>query len=293
MTIQYSFYNTVDDLNFEDELKTKVNGYYKNHKEEIDKLSLEAYNGNVPNFQICSRKPFRRLVILIRVVTDLYQEFIDRNIPREIYLNTISDIKLRQNIYIEKTGNYGLSKEDVIWFRHLVAFKIFKIGSLQYQIFNMIYLDHTIIDGGYMKFSNKVKSDIPSGAEVLNVHIPAKADLSNEAVKYSIKKAKEFFNLYFPEFKPKAFICYAWLLYSGNKHVLDESSNIIKFAENFTIISEVNDNSSAIDYIFGKKYKSKSDYPQKTNLQRRALLNLDCLGYSCGIIEFLVQGQDF
>ena len=56
-------------------------------------------------------------------------------------LDTCSDIALRAKLYEAKTGKPGLSKDDVIWFRHIHHASIFRLGPLQFQRFEMVYLD--------------------------------------------------------------------------------------------------------------------------------------------------------
>ena len=53
-------------------------------------------------------------------------------------LDTFSDVNLRAALYEAKTGKPGLSKDDVIWFRHIHGASIFRLGSLQFQLFEMV-----------------------------------------------------------------------------------------------------------------------------------------------------------
>ena len=70
---------------------------------------------------------------------------------------------------------------------------IFKIGSLQFQPFQMIYLDAETIGEPYMSFTEEQKKSLPEGTPVLNCHIQQGADLSPESVDFSFRMAKEFF----------------------------------------------------------------------------------------------------
>jgi hypothetical protein len=65
--------------------------------------------------------------------------------------------------------------------------------------------------------------------------------------------------------------------------LLDNDSNIIKFAKRFEIVSEVHDINQAIFDIYGKRFRKKTDYPNYTSLQRKALIHPEYLGYSCGL----------
>ncbi len=48
---------------------------------------------------------------------------------------------------------------------------IFKISSLQFQPFEMIYLDEETIGEPYMAFTKEQKESLPNGLPVINCHI--------------------------------------------------------------------------------------------------------------------------
>ena len=146
-------------------------------------------------------------------------------------------------------------------------------------------MDQELLGEEYMIFSKEQKESLPTDSPVINVHIQNSADLSPIEVEKSFRLALAFFNKYYPAYKFKAFICYSWLLYSKNKNLLSENSNILTFAENFRIISEVQDQEQAIECIYGKSNIEKGYYPMDTSLQRKAFPNFNQLGYACGIIE--------
>ncbi len=283
---QYSELESIlNKMNFSIDVKTKILYYVKMNEEFVINVSNESYEGDIPNFLICKRKPFTRLVVVVYKLVELKNRYDNLGIPEDIFYNTVSDITLRQEIYFDNKACIGLSKNDVIWFRHLFNMVIFKLGTLQFQIFHMIYLDEDVVEGGYMKFDSAQKEKLSSGAPVINVHIQKDADISPTACDNSFEKAENFFSKYFPNHNYRAFICYSWLLYSGNQKLLNQNSNILNFAKRFEIISDINDKEEAIERIYGKNYRKKSDFPQKTALQKNALNNFRNLGYACGIID--------
>jgi hypothetical protein len=247
-------------------------------------IAKEAYDGEIPDFKLYKRKPFTRLIVVCFKLIDLEQRYRNKGIPDQIFVDTIQDVKLRQELYFKKTGIIGLDKEDVIWFRHLFNMHIFKLNGLQFQLFHMIYLDRETIGEEYMVFSQEQKVKLPVGTPVINVHIQCFANISPEVCDQSFSLASDFFHKFFPEHEFKAFICYSWLLFSGNQGLIDKQSNILKFAHRFEIISEVNDNEQAIHNIYGKRYRKKANYPMKTSLQKSAIKQLNHLGYACGVI---------
>lgn len=272
------------ELKMECTVSEKIVSYINKNRSFIERASKEAYEGEIPSFKICKRKPFTRLVIACYKLVELKNIYQEKGLPIEVFVDTIGDITLRQELYKQETGELGLSRNDVIWLRHLFNVHIFKLNTLQFQIFHMLYLDEETTGGKYMNFSQEQKKSLPSNVPVINVHIQKNADLSQESTEKSFRLAKEFFPKYFPDHDYKAFLCYSWLLYSGNRQLLSEDSNIVKFAAKFNIISEIKDNEQAVARIFGKRYRCKKDYPRNTSLQKNALAHIDCLGYACGVI---------
>ena len=272
-------------INFHPKTISSVLEDITNNYDFIGSAAIEAYAGEIPNFKICEQDPFTRLAILCFKLIELKQNYNAHHIPEAVFFDSIQDLKLRQDLYFEETKSVGLSIDDSTWLRHLFNMHLFKLNSLQFQIFEMKYLDQELLGEEYMVFSKQQKERLPVDSPVINVHIQNSADLSPIEVKKSLQLALDFFAKYYPAYKFKAFICYSWLLYSKNKNLLADNSNILKFAENFTIISEVQDPEQAIENIYGKSNVEKDYYPMNTSLQRKAFPNLDQLGYACGIIE--------
>jgi len=218
---------------------------------------------------------------------ELRRKWRQHALPEDVFRGAISDIALRQRLYHEKTGSIGLSRGDVIWFRHLFTLHIFKLGELQFQLFNMIYLDEEGCGEAYMSFSPAQKRLLPPDTPVLNIHIPAGAALCPAAVDHSFTLAGEFFPQYFPAHRARTFLCYSWLLYPGLRELLPEGCNILRFAARFQIIAQLPDREEAMERIFGGRRRAKKDYPQSTTLQRTALLHPEGIGYACGIADIV------
>lgn len=249
-------------------------GYHQRH-------SALAYAGQVPNFPINRLPPLERLVVWGCRLTQVRQRYQDMGIPYPVVENTLADIALRARLYTAKTGKPGLSKADGIWFRHLDNQCIFRLGSLQFQRFSMVYLDKGGSGEDWMTFDPAVKEQLPPGQPVINVHVQRGADLSPQAVADSLHQAEKFFATHFPECR--WFLCYSWLLYPGMEALLPAGSNILAFSRGFQIIGQANDPADAIGQIYGRRYPRKADYPQDTALQRAALGKFSRLGWGCGI----------
>lgn len=244
-----------------------------------------AYQGEAPDFPICRKSPLERLVLWCCYLTRVRRKYQARGVPHRVFLDTVSDIALRAGLYEARTGKPGLAKADAIWFRHIHNAVIFRLGSLQFQLFEMIYLDQEGCGEAYMTFAQEQKARLPQGTPVLNLHIPKGADLSPAAVEQALDQAMEFFPQVFPEHRARAFLCYSWLLYPGLRELLPAGSNILQFAARFRVIGQTQDPAESIRRIYGKRFPRRGDYPQNTQLQRQALGRFSCLGEACGILE--------
>ena len=243
-----------------------------------------AYSGEAPDYPILSRKPLTRLSAVVGLLCGKYEDYKSLGVPEKVIEETFRDVSLRARIYEKKTGKPGISKEDALWFRHIINCKIFKIGVLQFQPFEMIYLDEEFLGEPYMEFSKEQKEKLPSGAHVINCHIQCGANLSTEEIKASFADAQALFKKIYPETKFKAFLCYSWLLYPDMINILPENSNIKAFAKNFEIIGKIQDREQAFENLFGKTYKRPPKIKNPTSLQKFAAENPKAFGFACGII---------
>lgn len=258
--------------------------YAGRHKRLVARGAARAYEGEPPDYPICARcGPLQRLAILCAKLPELKSRWQEAGLPEGVFFSTASDLSLRASLYRKRAGTPGLSREDALWLRHLFGLRIFKLGSLQFQLFEMVYLDEETVGKPYMTFTPEQKRALPAGTPVINVHVQAGADLSPEAVGRSFREAASFFPAYFPEHRYAAFLCYSWLLYPGMRTLLLPDSNIRAFASRFTLLSEIRDDAQAVEHIFGGRSRARREAPA-TSLQRSALLHPQCLGYACGVL---------
>ena len=227
--------------------------------------------------------PLTRLAVITYLLIRKYDEYKGRGISDHVIFDTFRDVSLRAALYCRRTNKAGISKEDVIWFRHIMNVAIFKIGSLQFQPFQMIYLDAETIGEPYMSFTEEQKKSLPERTPVLNCHIQQGADLSPESVDFSFRMAKEFFMEHFPKERYKAFLCYSWLLYPPMLKRLGEDSNIKQFADRFSIIGDCPDSEQAREFLFSDGTRKEISV-KATSLQKLALQYPKELGFACGII---------
>ena len=239
----------ISELQYTNDIEREILQKIRKNEKLIEEIAENAYYGEDFNFALCKRMPLTRLSVVTYLLLRKYDDYKSKGISESIIFDTFRDVSLRAKLYYKKTGKVGISKGDVIWFRHIMNGVIFKIGALQFQPFEMIYLDEETIGEPYIIFAKEQKDALPTGTPVINCHIQQNADLSPEAVEASFQNAKRFFANHFPTVQYKAFLCYSWLLYPPMvKHLL-EKSNIKKFAANFSIIGACDDSEQATEYL--------------------------------------------
>ena len=272
----------LNELQYPDHIERAVKE--KLEKPDIAEIACIAYSGEGFDYPLCKRMPLTRLAVMTWLLQKTYGEYKAIGVADDIIFETFRDVTLRATLYYQKTEKAGISKEDVIWFRHLMNVDMFKVGVLQFQPFEMIYLDEETISEHYMTFSKEQKLSLPNGAPVINCHIQSNADLSPDRVTASLQDAKDFFMRVFPKKQFQAFLCYSWLLYPQMAKRLSPESRIRKFYQLFMIIGECNDSEQAIENLFADGKRKK--LPQMSSLQKMAIDHLDWFGFACGIIKW-------
>ena len=248
-------------------------------------IAENAYDGEGFDFPLCKRKPPTRLAAVTLLLLQNYPLYRQLGASDQIIFDTFRDVSLRAGLYYNKMGKSGISKEDTVWFRHIMNQKLFKIGTLQFQPFQMIYLDKETIGEAYMEFSPEQKASLPNGTPVINCHIQKGADLSPVAVERSFQQATDFFHSAFPDTAFRAFLCYSWLLYPKMTESLAPQSHIRHFSECFTIIGSCSDREQAMENLFDRA-KPEQTKPL-TSLQKTALYYPEKFGFACGIRKII------
>jgi len=92
---------------------------------------------------------------------------------------------------------------------------------------------------------------VSKGDDVISIHIPKGGRMTPEAVEDAIARAREFFLKYFPDKQFKVFLCSSWLMDTGMKAFLPDSSNIIRFQNRYRVVLTGVNGFSLHWHIFG------------------------------------------
>ena len=242
--------------------------------EKVDKESIEliAQSCRVKGFHILkSKSSIIRLAVILSLAVKVKGEYDDAGIDERVYYDTMSDIRL----WCESCGNNGLENSN--WLKNHVSFELFRLGRLQFQFYEC--------NGKAMLYK---KLPFDCGEKVVYVHIPRGEKLEKEKCIESLKKADDFFKKHFPSYSYSYYFCESWLLYEGNRDFMAQNSNIVSFMSLFDIRYSVKIDKQAIERIYGKRQLFKRNYPENTDLQKRAkkyMLGGGRMGIGVGVIE--------
>lgn len=256
-------------IGLDEELVKELESY--NFKEKTLEDLKKSYYEDFTRFKSIIRnekeRPFLALKVYLELALNTYNEYMNRKIPEEIYLDSMKDIRIWANDYKKKHGVWGIDELD--WLAESLDLKVIRLGRLQYEKVR----------------ANKNFGPIKEGEEFLSVHIPEDSKLDLKDVEKSLDLAREFYK----DQGIKYFYCKSWLLSLNLDWVLNKDSNIVKFRDKFTHIEMSFNTPQAEERIFSKVLEDKSFYPEETSLQKNAkkaiLEGLD-IGVGSGYIKF-------
>lgn len=219
--------------------------------------------------------------LYLLMLAPLHASYKKQNLPFHIYAASVADLKWRIKTFVENNNKLGLTAEDKMWLARIYHLKIFKLGSLQFEMISQEEEVSKIKGAAYEK--NKIKEkDLE---EMISVHIMYGQDISRKASIDSFAQALDFFGKYFPQFNYHYFYCKSWLLYPNNKNFLSEKSKIREFMDIFTVVDQEQDVRIPYKYIFYKEPDEVDESDVLTSLQRFALDHPEEFGVAAGLID--------
>lgn len=217
---------------------------------------------------------FLYMVSLLPHLKKLYEQ---NNIDYDILYDSVCDLKWK--LY-ECKAVYDVWGIFVGWWTiDFFKLKRFAIGRLQFNIMEFSR-DMSVNDLSFCK-----------GERYIEVHIPSSGHLNYEECQSAYKRAAEFFSKHYG-IENIVFGCHSWLLCPDNKKILPESSNILKFMSDYTILETLEDSeNSNLWRIFDviKMPETPLLLPENTSLRRafkRWLEAGNTINQAFGVIVF-------
>lgn len=186
----------------------------------------------------------------------LFDTYRERGIGEDVFYATM---RFLSRFFASDTQKYAAPRFTWgWWFPRQLALHEFRRGALEYEMTR----EGTIF-----------------------IHIPADADLSEEAVDASIGAARAFFPKHFPAFKDADYMCESWMLSPALAVLLPASSHVLRFGQRFDVLEHDETSPAALDWIFPDPALPKEDLPENTSLQRNTkalLLRGGNIGWTTG-----------
>ena len=198
-------------------------------------------------------------LLLFAMLDGLEKRYESADISKEIFLNTIVDLRYKVDESWEVFSVYGITDACAVgWYPSIFSVRVVGIGRLQYEYKK---LGHACSIGGV---------DLKEETMVLNIHIPRTGTpLDRESVLASYADAAKFFADRFIG-DSVIFCCKSWLLFPRHLEFLSPNANLRAFYLDFDIV----DSGEYSDYsqvwrLFDREYNGDVDVlPQNTSLRR-------------------------
>ena len=218
------------------------------------------------------------LIVASEKMLELYRE---KGIDEQIYWDSMMDLKYKFQECVDCKEVYGTFVGH--WYTGFFQLNRFALGRFQFE--NSTF-------GAADEFTTSAGIKIKRGDKTVGFHIPSSGVPLTDEVRFdAYKKAYEFFKDQRREDGLIIFECGSWLLYEGNKEILPENSNTVKFINDFEIIkSEPKDKFNDAWRIFAKSgYKAPKYWYDDTSMRRafkNHVLNGGKTGSGHGVIVF-------
>lgn len=224
---------------------------------------------------------FSLYMVFVLYCTGYMQEkYKNNNIDECIFWASMDDIRCKVLECMNCNKIVGI--KPFTWYDGFFKLNRFALGRFQYEPFPLP-----------VDFITKNGIHISEGTKCFNMHIPSSGiPLTDDVRLDSYRKAYAFYKKR-GEFEGENIIfrCASWLLYPKHSEFLPKELNIVRFLNEFDIISEEEVSEFTYAYrIFGDiRGKSVEEYSEKTSMQRaykKWILDGNKPGVGQGVIVF-------
>lgn len=198
-------------------------------------------------------------VYLVSCTELLYGKYADAGIPEEIFNDSVDDLRCKLLECMECEGVPGTFVAG--WNNGFLKMRRFAYGRFQYEV--------RTYDCAF-DFVTSCGKKLSKGDKFISFHIPSSGvPLTDEVRLASYKKAYPHYKDMFPDGKV-VFGCDSWLLYPRHREFLPKHLNILKFMDDFEIVSwEEKEHFGSGWRIFGRDSDLPYDQlPRDTSLRK-------------------------
>ena len=208
----------------------------------------------------------------------LKKRYAEKGISEEIFFDTMHDLKYKLIECMNCEEICGTFTED--WYHGFFAMNRFALGRFEFEK-SKLDIDYTMSNGTFFE----------KGTPCLAFHIPSSGISLTDEVRFdSYSKAYDFFKDYFKS-ELMILTCGSWLLYEKQREFLPEKSNILKFLNDFDVVTNNEQEGFASGWrLFGKDSDLQyNELPEDTSVRRAYknwLIKTGKTGDGFGIIIF-------
>lgn len=199
----------------------------------------------------------------------------------------------------EHLGYPATSETLFVWAVHYLRPDLYPIGSLEFEVTTMagnetvfrhrqtgeaVWLQEptetdtaysgTVYGRGGQEGSPVTLSKseyalwVAPGEDILSVHIPQGADISEVTCTQSYRAAKTFFAQHYPEKHFKAFYCRSWLMDPDLAVILQPGSRIASFQSFYRRYPYKSDGNEVFVFVHPAPVTDYTELPERTSLER-------------------------
>lgn len=220
---------------------------FKSIKQEIEQMKHpESWKGALESLKLllgADEDGMKILTCQLRCACDAYDKYEELGISKEIFIATMKFFTRFLQDYKDRHGSY--SYVWGWWAVRQVSMVEYRIGELEYE----------------MRLEN--------GRKLIDIHIPADANMKIGKLRKSYLEAVDFFEKYYPEFITADMVCSSWLLAPSLNKVLPENSRILQFQKSFELEQVESDSLGFMDWVYGSRDIPLENLPENTSLQRK------------------------
>jgi hypothetical protein len=191
-------------------------------------------------------------------------------VPVDVSDATIDALRRHGQTYQLRHGSNGV--DAGWWMIPILRGEILQIGSLKFHRVNLVV--GTLAPSPWLdeKQSERLGEGFRPGDESLGIHIPARTDLSDEALDATFARAQHVLSTVWPCQRRRIATCQSWMMDERLVAALGESSRVVAFQRRFHLIEPYADDlDNVVYFVFGCERKRGDRLVATSRLQHAVL----------------------
>lgn len=188
----------------------------------------------------------KMLTMMLRAAKISGEKYEEVGIGEDIFVETMKCFSRFVKESMARGGKYYFNREW--WTTRQLSLLLYRIGELEYELVEK------------------------NGKKSIYLHIPSDTDMDLLKLRASYEEARQFLQKYFPAYGTLPMRCESWLMSPALKELLPETSNIIRFQQNFKVEEIYPDEKDYAEWVYNIEGDvtgmDMMKLPEKTALQK-------------------------